>query len=144
MKEFFHRHKWKLLGAFAFFLIVVPALINLAFKLHAPCGFLAAEWSAGDVLSFYGAMLASVATIMGVYLSIDYAQRNYREDEANRVRPYLALTHYKSKSRSNLLSLVFRPQTMNRIEVRMSFMKNINLIKCLSLLAQMVSASRIV
>ncbi|MHA5219081.1 hypothetical protein [Dysosmobacter sp. Phy] len=111
MKEFFHRHKWKLLGASAFFLIVVPALINLAFKLHAPCGFLAAEWSAGDVLSFYGAMLASVATIMGVYLSIDYAQRNYREDEANRVRPYLALTHYKSKSRSNLLSLVF--QTSN-------------------------------
>lgn len=109
MKNFFAKHKWALLGSFVFFVIVVPALINWVFKLHTPYNFLVAEWSAGDVLSFYGAMLASVATIVGVYLSIDYAQRNYREDEANRVRPYLALTHYKSKSRSSLSSLLFEP-----------------------------------
>lgn len=109
MKNFFSKYKCALLGSFVFFVIVVPALINWAFKLHTPYNFFAAEWSAGDVLSFYGAMLASVATIVGVYLSIDYAQRNYREDEANRVRPYLALTHYKSKSRSSLSSLLSEP-----------------------------------
>ena len=109
MKTFFSKHKWALLGSFVFFVIIVPALINWAFKLHTPYYFFTAEWSAGDVLSFYGAMLASVATIVGVYLSIDYAQRNYREDESNRVRPYLALTHYKSKSRSSLSSLLFEP-----------------------------------
>lgn len=107
MKNFFDKHKWKLLAAFVLFFIVVPALINLAFKLHAPCDFLVAAWSAGDVLSFYGAMLSSLTTIVGVYLSIDYAQRNYREDEANRVRPYLALTHYRSKFRLNPLSSIF-------------------------------------
>lgn len=108
-ENLFSKHKWALLGSFVFFVIIVPALINWAFKLHTPYYFFTAEWSAGDVLSFYGAMLASVATIVGVYLSIDYAQRNYREDESNRVRPYLALTHYKSKSRSSLSSLLFEP-----------------------------------
>ena len=56
------------------------------------------------MLAFYGVMLASATTIVGVYISIEYAPRNYRLDEANRVKPYLALTHYKSHSKSNLLS----------------------------------------
>lgn len=63
-----------------------------------------AEWGAGDALAFYGVMLASATTIIGVYISIEYAQRNYRIDEANRVKPYLALTHYKSHSKTNLFS----------------------------------------
>jgi hypothetical protein len=68
---------------------------------------LAAEWSAGDVLNFYGALLASIATIVGVYLSINYAQRNYREDERNRIKPYLALTQIRAKSKYNFWETVF-------------------------------------
>lgn len=84
------------------FVIVIPVIINSLFKCPSPVGFLAAEWTAGDMLGFYGALLASVATIIGVYLSIEYAQRNYREDEQNRVRPYLALTYIRTKSNCNL------------------------------------------
>lgn len=69
--------------------------------MESPCNFFVAEWEAGDVLAFYGAMLASVTTIFGVYISIEYAQRNYQMDEANRVKPYLSLTHYKSESKTN-------------------------------------------
>lgn len=69
--------------------------------MESPCNFFVAEWGAGDVLAFYGAMLASVTTIFGVYISIEYAQRNYQMDEANRVKPYLSLTHYKSESKTN-------------------------------------------
>jgi hypothetical protein len=101
MKSFIKRYwKYFLIG-FIIFAVGIPFLINLAFKVNAPM-LLVAEWSAGDVLSFYGSLVASVATIIGVYLSIDYAQRNYREDEKNRIKPYLALTHIQSRSTYNL------------------------------------------
>ena len=87
--------------AFAVFIVIIPAVINWFFKLESPCNFFVAEWGAGDALAFYGAMLASVTTIVGVYISIEYAQRNYQMDEANRVKPYLSLTHYKSESKTN-------------------------------------------
>lgn len=76
-------------------------IINQLFKLKAPCDFFVAKWQAADVLAFYGTMLASVTTILGVYISIEYAQRNYRLDEANRVKPYLSLTHYESEAKTN-------------------------------------------
>ena len=110
MKEFFSKYKGKLLIAFAVFIIAIPFAINSLFKLTSPWTIFAAEWDAGDVLAFYGALLASATTIVGVYISMEYAQRNYRLDEANRVKPYLALTHYKSHSKSNLFSDVIAGQ----------------------------------
>lgn len=103
MKAFLAKYKWKLLCAFVLLVIVVPVAINCLFKIKSPYNFFVAEWGAGDVLAFYGAMLASATTIIGVYISIEYAQRNYRVDEANRVRPYFALTHYRARSKANLL-----------------------------------------
>ena len=104
MKSFLSKHKWKLLLAFIIFIVAIPLGINSLFKLTSPLDIFVAEWEAGDALAFYGVMLASATTIIGVYISIEYAQRNYRVDEANRVKPYLALTHYKSHSKINLLS----------------------------------------
>ena len=104
MKAFLSKHKWKLLLAFAIFIVAIPFGINSLFKLTSPLNIFIAEWGAGDALAFYGVMLASATTIIGVYISIEYAQRNYRIDEANRVKPYLALTHYKSHSKTNLFS----------------------------------------
>lgn len=110
MKEFFSKYTGMLLIAFAVFIIAIPFAINNLFKLTSPWTIFAAEWDAGDALAFYGALLASATTIVGVYISIEYAQRNYRLDEANRVKPYLALTHYKSHSKSNLLSDIVASQ----------------------------------
>ena len=84
------------------FLVVVPSLINLLFKLHPSVDFFSAEWSAGDALNYYGALIASIATIVGVYLSITYAQKSYKDDEKNRQRPYLALTHIKTDTKVSL------------------------------------------
>lgn len=104
MKAFLSKYKWKLLLAFAIFIVAIPFGINSLFKLTSPLNIFIAEWGAGDAIAFYGVMLASATTIIGVYISIEYAQRNYRIDEANRVKPYLALTHYKSHSKTNLFS----------------------------------------
>ena len=101
MRKYLSKYKWQIILAFTVFIVIIPAVINWFFKLESPCNFFIAEWGAGDVLAFYGAMLASVTTIFGVYISIEYAQRNYQMDEANRVKPYLSLTHYKSESKTN-------------------------------------------
>lgn len=114
MKAFLSKYKWKLLLAFAIFIVAIPFGINSLFKLTSPLNIFIAEWGAGDALAFYGVMLASATTIIGVYISIEYAQRNYRIDEANRVKPYLALTHYKSHSKTNLFS-GFAPSQTGKI-----------------------------
>ena len=45
----------------------------------------------------------AVVTIIGVYITIDYSRKNFDEDEMNRIRPYMALTHYKFRARKVLL-----------------------------------------
>lgn len=101
MKAFLSKYKWKLLLAFAIFIVAIPLGINSLFKLTAPLNIFIAEWGAGDALAFYGVMLASATSIIGVYISIEYAQRNYRIDEVNRVKPYFALTPCSSQSKLN-------------------------------------------
>lgn len=116
MRAFISKYKWNLLLAFAIFIVAIPFGINSLFKLTSPLNIFIAEWGAGDALAFYGVMLASATAIIGVYISIGYAQRNYRIDEANRVKPYLALTHYKSHSKANLFSNLAPGQTGKSIE----------------------------
>lgn len=82
---------------FVVFIVAIPAVINWLFKQHTSIDFFVAEWEAGDVLGFYGTIVASIATILGVYLSIKYAQSNYQEDARNRIRPYFALTKLRTK-----------------------------------------------
>ena len=101
MKEWISKHKPKLLISFVVFIFIIPLAINTFFKIKAPCAFFAAEWDAGDVLSFYATMLASIATIIGVYMSIQYAQQSYRDDVRNQVLPFFAVTQLKGKSQYN-------------------------------------------
>ena len=107
MKSFLSKHKWKLLLAFIIFIVAIPFGINSLFKLTSPLDIFVAEWEAGDALAFYGVMLASATTIIGVYISIEYAQRNYRVDEAIMVKTYLALTDYKFHSKINICSVFY-------------------------------------
>ena len=47
---------------FIVFVIGIPLLINLAFKIKAPFSLLVAEWTAGDLLNFYGAVMVFIGT----------------------------------------------------------------------------------
>ena len=102
MKEILKKY-WAIL---LLLIIGVPALINWLFKLHPSVSFFSAEWDAGAALSFYGTLLASFIAIVGVILSINYAQENYRKDEKNRQLPYFALTYMRKDSRFNLFDAV--------------------------------------
>lgn len=119
MKVWLKNNKWYLLLFVIVFIILIPLGINIAFKQKISVKFLSAEWDANAALGFYAALLASLITVYGVFLSIQYAQKNYREDIKNRVLPYIAVTHYKSESKINLFELIQNePVTEEKIIIR--------------------------
>ena len=79
----------------------VPILIDYLFKKPAIFNWMAVGWEVEHALSYYGSLLAAVATIIGVFISMKAAQKNYREDARNRILPYIALTHMRSQSNYN-------------------------------------------
>ena len=81
--------KWILIAAIALVLIVgVPIIINECYKMNS--GYMT-MWSAADVLSYYGAIIAASIGVIGVYFTVYIANRNYREDARNRTLPYIAI-----------------------------------------------------
>jgi hypothetical protein len=112
MKDFLKKH-WLAITIFGSIgLIIIPLCINLFFKISAPADFLVSEWTAGDALTFYGVLLGAGLAVWGVFLSIQYAQRNYREDVRNRVLPFFAIDLMAVKAkRSGGLDMLF-PQNI--------------------------------
>ena len=86
-------------------LVLIPFLIHLFFKINSCCEFFIAEWTAGDVLAFYGVLLGSVATVWGVYLSIQFSRSNYEDDTKRKVLPFIVLTTLKVKVKYNPLAM---------------------------------------
>ncbi len=61
-----------------------------------------AEWSAGDVLQYYGTVLAAVGAAIGVYITVKTSIQSYRDDEINRVLPYIVISQQVETSNYNL------------------------------------------
>ncbi|WP_187759372.1 hypothetical protein [Streptococcus sanguinis] len=91
-------------------LLVIPLLINLSFKFDS-IHLLAAEWTAGDLLSFYGAVLGAVITLIGLIVTLNYQSNQARKDDAVKYRPIL---------RFNSMNNEFE-ELMGRQEVTISF-----------------------
>ena len=75
-----------------------PIVINILFKIKSPIWFLAAEWDASAALSYYGAIIAAFLAIYGIFITVQYSQKNYREDVRNRSLPFLVVEKLHSKS----------------------------------------------
>lgn len=89
-----------IISAIALFFLI-PLAINYLFIIGDSYPLICVKWDAGDVLGFYGAILAAIGAIVGVYLSIQQAQKNYREDIKNQVLPYIAITQLKGRTTYN-------------------------------------------
>ena len=48
-------------------------------------------WNGADVLSFYGAVLAALGGIVGVFFTVKHSQKQYREDMRLRIMPFLSI-----------------------------------------------------
>lgn len=72
-------------------LLVLPLVIHILFKIHPKYDVLSSEWTAGEILGYYGTILAAFATVVGVWLSIRYAQKNFRDDTVYRCLPFMVV-----------------------------------------------------
>lgn len=64
--------KHKKLIAFIIFMVIfgVPLIIHILFKLHPNIDFFVAEWTAGEILGYYGSILAFLGTVILGALSL--------------------------------------------------------------------------
>ena len=77
-------------------LFVIPFFINLSFKIDS-IGLLAAEWTAGDLLSFYGAVLGAVITLIGLAITLNYQSEQARKDDEIKYKPILKLNSVETE-----------------------------------------------
>lgn len=81
-------------------LILLPILIvHVLFKINGP-EWLRAEWFAGDLLSYFGAVLGTLATIVTIIVTIQLAVEGQqkelkmmREDRKLSIKPHLQTSH---------------------------------------------------
>lgn len=75
------------LAGLLFLIIGIPVIINECYKV----GGYITLWNAEDVLSYYGAIIAAIIGIIGVYLTVYISNKNYRDDVRSRVLPFIAI-----------------------------------------------------
>jgi hypothetical protein len=143
--NFIKKH-YKIFLAIVFILIVVviPFLINLSFKVSSIDKIFTAEWSAGEMLSYYGSIILGSVTIYLAYISIKQAKyaNNINEKLLNieqiNKRVYLEINLEKSsiniEKDKKILNLEFKNITDNiitffTIENSQKLLMNTNWIK---------------
>lgn len=72
----------------AVFLLIIPIFINLLFKIYIDNLF-SAEWSAGDMLSFYGSILGGCLTLFGVMITLKHQEKDSLERDLIKYKPIL-------------------------------------------------------
>lgn len=84
------------------FVIIGPIIINILFKLHPTIDFFVAEWDASATLSYYGTILAAILAIFGIFITIQYSQKSYKDDVRDRSMPFIVITLLKTRSHKTL------------------------------------------
>ena len=97
---------WFIIGlcAIIVFVVGVPIIINESYKANS--GYVTL-WTAADVLSYYGAIIASLGAAIGVFASLRYSHKQYREDKRRDVLPYFAINILGNNRIDPFLSALF-------------------------------------
>lgn len=82
---------WKLIVCVLVTLLIIPVLINILYKIDIGVWLLQSEWNAGEMLSFYGAILSAVGTVLGVVYTIRNDYRLRSRENAILYKPILEL-----------------------------------------------------
>lgn len=112
-KSFFHNIVKKAKQHWFVTIVIISAVIMIVvhtlFKVHSSYDFLVAEWSAGDLLLYFGAIIGAVATIYVLQETIkatieqqreerSYLEHKQKEDRAFSIRPYFLITAKEFKA----------------------------------------------
>ena len=83
MFDWMKNHK-KLIAFITFMIIFgIPFIIHVLFKLHSNIDFFVAEWTAGELLSYYGSILAFLGTVILGALSL-YQNQIIKQESGKR------------------------------------------------------------
>ena len=85
------------------FIFIGPMVINDLFKLHPSVDFFVAEWDASAMLSYYGTIIAAIIAIYGIFITIQYSQKSYKDDIRDRSIPFIVIDMLKTSSYRNLM-----------------------------------------
>ena len=96
------KNNYKMILVVLAFVIIGPIIINCLFKLHPSREFFVAEWDASAMLSYYGTIIAAVIAIYGIFITIRYSQKSYKDDVRDRTMPFIVIDMLKTRSRTNL------------------------------------------
>lgn len=98
-----------------FLSILGLVIIHIAYKLCGP-EWLVSEWSAGDALSYYGALIASVITIYGLYLTFMDNRKGISEQSRLDKLPFIGIIMLNQNHRIPLFE--FEDPTAIQLESR--------------------------
>lgn len=92
--------------AFVLFCFLIPCCIHILFTIPAPISFFSSQWSAGDVLAFYGCILSFLSTtllgIIACYQNKKLTQLNERANKVNEDMAKLQLINCKSYAKIDI------------------------------------------
>jgi hypothetical protein len=75
-------------------IFILPIIIvHSLFKIATPYKWLVAEWDAGDLLSYCGAVLGAAATIVEIILTIKFTSENQKSERKLSIKPCLHTTY---------------------------------------------------
>lgn len=97
------KKSYKILFVVLGFILIGPVIINSLFKLHISLDFFVAEWDASAMLSYYGTIVAAVIAIYGIFITIQYSQKSYKDDVRNRSMPFIVIDMLKTSYYRNLM-----------------------------------------
>lgn len=97
--------KWiKYLVIIIICVLLIPICVHIIYKAPAINPFWTSIWGPEDLLAYAGTMTGSVCTVLGVFFSIRYTQRNYEEDTRMKALPYIVVTPLRSKIKFDLFN----------------------------------------
>lgn len=80
--EWIYRHKVASMVIVLLIILGVPFLIHVLFKIKAPISFMEHEWSAGELLDYYGSVLAFAGTV--IFSALALWQNQIIKEESDR------------------------------------------------------------
>lgn len=83
MFEWIKKHKIIVIISSIILIFGIPLIIHVLFKIHAGIPFLEAEWSAGEILGYYGSILSFIGTVVLGVLAL-YQNRLIKEESDKR------------------------------------------------------------
>lgn len=85
-----NKEKWKKITCILIVLVLivgVPVIINELYRQNR--GYITI-WGAPEVLSYYGTILAAGGGAVGVFFTVRYSQKQYREDARQQIMPFIS------------------------------------------------------